>query len=143
MDDPDFKLLLAILLVLIAAGAGWYFRDELLPKQDEPAVTLSEETSAAATAEGVPKYPVAPYASPKGGPVELIPLPPLDDSDGYFLLALVDVFGAAIEPLLLKDAIIDRFVATVDIGRLIRHLGMSGKPSLPSRIGKRIGANPR
>lgn len=114
MDDPDLKLLLAILLVLIAAGAGWYFRDELLPRQDASVVTLSEETPGAATGEGVPKYPVAPYESPKGGPVELIPLPPLDDSDGYFLLALVNVFGSAIEPLLLKDAIIDRFVATVD-----------------------------
>ena len=66
MDDPDLKLLLVILLVLIAAGAGWYFRDELLPRQDEPVVTLSEETSGAATVEGVPKYPVAPYESPQG-----------------------------------------------------------------------------
>jgi len=113
MDDPDLKLLLVVLLVLIAAGAGWYFRDELLPAQGEAVVTVLEETSSAAV-EGVPKYPVAPYSSPKGGEVELVPLPPLDDSDGYFLLALVDVFGPAIESLVLKDAIIDRFVATVD-----------------------------
>lgn len=114
MDDPDLKILLVILLVLIAAGAGWYFRDELLPEQDDAVVTLPEGTSTEATVDDGPKYPVAPYAPPKGGPVELVPLPPLDDSDGYFLLALVDVFGSAFESLLLKDAIIDRFVATVD-----------------------------
>ena len=114
MDDPDLKLLVAILLVLIVAGAGWYFRDELFPKQDEPVVTLPQEAPAPASAEDVPKHPIAPYEPPQGGPSELVPLPPLDDSDGYFLLALLDVFGTSIEPLLMKEAIIDRFVATVD-----------------------------
>ena len=132
MDDPDLKLLLVIVLVLIAAGAGWYFRDELLPTQDEAVVALPEETSDAAAVEGVPKYPVAPYALPQDGSVELMPLPPLDDSDGYFLLALVDVFGSTVEPLLMKDVIIDRFVATVDnlprdhVSEKIRPVGRLG-----------------
>jgi hypothetical protein len=114
MDDPDLKLLLAILLVLVVAGTGWYFRDELLPRQEDAVVELPQETPAAATVEGIPKHPVEPYEPPQGGPLELVPLPPLDDSDAYFLLALADVFGAAIEPLLMQDAVIDRFVATVD-----------------------------
>lgn len=45
---------------------------------------------------------------------ELVPLPPLDDSDAYFLVALVDIFGADIDALLVKEAIIDKVVATVD-----------------------------
>lgn len=114
MDDPDFKLLAVILLVLVVAGAGWYFRDELLPEKDEPVVTLPQETPAAAGVDDAPKHPVAPYESPLGDAVELVPLPSLDDSDGYFLLALVDVFGQSVEALLMKEAIIDRFVATVD-----------------------------
>ncbi len=114
MDDPDLKLPLVILLVAVAIAAGWYFRDELQPKRDEPAVSLPEVTSDEAGAGREPSYPVAPYEPPADTRVELVPLPPLDDSDSYFLLALVDVFGAAIEPLLLKDALIDRFVATVD-----------------------------
>ena len=28
---------------------------------------------------------------------ELVPLPPLDDSDAYFLLSLIDLFGSGIE----------------------------------------------
>jgi hypothetical protein len=41
-------------------------------------------------------------------------LPPLDDSDAYFLLETGSIFGADIEALLIRDTIIDRFVATVD-----------------------------
>ncbi len=114
MDDPDLKLLLVLLLVAAAVGAGWYFRDEILPKPDESIVTPAEPM---ADSEGVaegPRHPVAPYEPVRSESKELVPLPPLDDSDGYFLLALVDVFGKGVEPLLVKDALIDRFVATVD-----------------------------
>jgi hypothetical protein len=37
-----------------------------------------------------------------------------DDSDAYFLLALLEVFGADVERLLVKEALIDKIVATVD-----------------------------
>lgn len=45
---------------------------------------------------------------------ELVPLPPLDDKDSYFLLALIDIFGSGAEPVLLSEALVDKFVATVD-----------------------------
>lgn len=114
MDGPDFKRLLAILLLVAAVGAGWYFRDTLLPKRDEPAVRLPKVTSDDAGTDKEPRFPVAPYEPRADTQVELVPLPSLDDSDSYFLLALVDVFGSAIEPLLVNEALIDRFVATVD-----------------------------
>ena len=114
MDDPDNRLLVIILLVVAAAGAGWYFRDELLPGPDESKVIAPVPALIEASVDDSPKHPVAAYEPSSGKPTELVPLPPLDDSDGYFLLALADVFGTAVEPLLLKDAIIDRFVATVD-----------------------------
>lgn len=114
MEDPDLRLMLVILLVLVLAGAGWYFRDELLPGPEEPTATLPQPEPAETSVDSGPRHPVVPYDTPADERVELVPLPPLDDSDGYFLLALVDVFGAAIEPLLMRDAIIDRFVATID-----------------------------
>ena len=114
MDDPDLKLLLVILLVLAVAGAGWYFRDELLPGPEPPTATPPALLPAESTEDAAPKHPIEPYVAPDSEAVELVPLPPLDDSDAYFLLSLIDVFGSAIEPLLAKDAIIDRFVATID-----------------------------
>ncbi|MGB5255854.1 MAG: DUF3014 domain-containing protein [Woeseiaceae bacterium] len=114
MDDPDLKVLFAILLVALAAGAAWYFRDELLPQEKAPIAAGPDATPAAAAADTGPRHPVAPYQASRDRSVDLTPLPPLDDSDSYFLLALVDIFGTAIEPFLVKDAIIDRFVATVD-----------------------------
>lgn len=114
MDDPDVKLLLAILLLVALAGAGWFFRDELLPG---PEVQAPSHPAPATVDERVnegPKYPVLPFETAESGAATLVPLPPLDDSDGYFILALMDVFGSAIEPLLAKEAIIDRLVGTID-----------------------------
>ena len=126
MDGPDFKRLLAILLLVAAVGAGWYFRDTLLPKRDEPAVRLPKVTSDDAGTDKEPRFPVAPYEPRADTQVELVPLPSLDDSDSYFLLALVDVFGSAIEPLLVNEALIDRFVATVRATTLRKRFGRSG-----------------
>lgn len=114
MDDPDLKLLVPIVLVLIAAGAGWYFRDEFLPKPEEPVETVVKSMPVESPVDKSPKHPVVPFEPEESEPADLVPLPTLDDSDDYFLPAIVEVFGSAIEPLLIKDAAIDRFVATVD-----------------------------
>jgi hypothetical protein len=114
MDDPDLKLLVVILLVLAVAAGGWYFRDELLPGTEPPTATPPASMPTESAADAAPKHPIEPYIASSPEAVELVPLPPLDDSDGYFLLSLIDVLGSAIETLLAKDAIIDRFVATID-----------------------------
>jgi len=114
MDDPDLKLLVVIVLVVAVASAGWYFRDELLSRPEPSIGAPPQSTPADAGADATPRYPLEPQSPTRSKALELVPLPPLDDSDGYFLLALIDAFGAAIEPLLVKDAIIDRFVATID-----------------------------
>lgn len=112
MDDPDVKLLLAVAVVVILAGGGWFFRDELLPAPESQLLATPEPVEA--DVDTAPAHPLAPVGTTRPGQADLVPLPPLDDSDSYFLLALIDVFGAAVEPLLVKEAIIDRFVATVD-----------------------------
>ena len=111
MDSGEIKILVGLLLVLTVAGA-WFYRDELFPQEPAP-VTAPEPAVAEAEPTG-PKHPVEiadPVHTDSG---ELVTLPPLDDSDAYFLLALSDVFGSDIEPLLVKEALIDKVVATID-----------------------------
>ena len=112
MDDPDLKLLIAIVLVIVLGAAAWYFWDDLSPPSEPEPVVATPAPGEAAEDTG-PRYLVP---EPLGDPVtgELIELPSLDDSDAYFLLEVASTFGAAIESLLVREAVIDRLVATVD-----------------------------
>ncbi len=113
MDDREVKLFVALLVIAGLAAAGWYYRDRLLPP-DEAATAAPAERPAEPAADAGPRYPLDPLADQDTDGRRLVPLPPLDDSDAYFLLALVDAFGRDIEPLLASEALIDRFVATID-----------------------------
>ena len=132
MNDPDVRLLLFITLLVGIAFTGWYFRDHLLPQPPAPEQTqpVPAATIEAPVAAG-PAHPIVPLAAPEHG--ELVPLPPLDDSDGYFLLALNAVLGADFGELLVKEALIDKFVATVDnlprahVAEKIRPVGRLGE----------------
>ena len=132
MNDPDARLLLVISLLVGLAFAGWYFRDHLLPQPPEPeqaqpvpAATIEAPVGAS------PEHPIVPLPAPEQG--ALVPLPPLDDSDGYFLLTLNAVLGADVGDLLVKEALIDKFVATVDnlprghVAEKIRPVGRLGE----------------
>lgn len=114
MDGWDVKPLVAILLIGAVVLAGWYLRDKLLP-QPEPAI-VAPDLPVTSEAEQVadPRHPITPVETEAAVEQVLIPLPPLDDSDGYFLLELAAIFGADIEGLLAKEALIDKFVATID-----------------------------
>jgi hypothetical protein len=61
-----------------------------------------------------PLHPLEPLAAPRDGDRELVPLPPLDDSDAYFRLELVGIFGSRLDELLTNEALIEKFVATID-----------------------------
>ena len=114
VNDPDLKLLVLVLSVAVLGGAFWFFRDDIFPPAPEPAVVLPEP---AGEEEPVRKEPIHPIASPEmsmSREGELVPLPPLDDSDSYFLLALIDLFGSGVEPVLVREALVDKFVTTVD-----------------------------
>jgi len=114
MDDPDVKLLIALVIVAVAAGATWYFRDDIWPSVDQPVAMSPEPAGVDVVEKQTPRHPIVPPEAAELAGQELVPLPSLDDSDGYFLLALLDVFGTDIEPLLATEALIDKFVATVD-----------------------------
>ncbi len=114
VDDPDVKLLVLIVLAAGLAGALWYFRDDIFPPADEPVVLQPEVVVEDVPAKRGPIHPLA-LSRPSGSfDGELVVLPPLDDSDGYFLLALIDIFGADVGSVLVNEALIDKFVATVD-----------------------------
>lgn len=100
-------LLILLLLIGLAVAVLWQFR---LPPEDQPTVAEPAATpEPAATAPRFPLYPV-----PSLDSRDLVDLPPLDDSDSYFELALADLFGRHIGELLVDSGLIDRFVASVD-----------------------------
>ncbi|MDJ0941188.1 MAG: DUF3014 domain-containing protein [Woeseiaceae bacterium] len=110
-NDSDNRWLIPLLL---AAGAGlalWYFLIEVekpLPVETEP----QEPAETAAPRLG-PIHPLEPD-SPDAGDRELVPLPPLADSDAYFKLALLELVDRDLDRLLVRDALIEKVVATID-----------------------------
>jgi len=114
MDDPDLKLLLGVIILIVFGVVGWTYRDQLFGETApetvsavEPATLVEPEDPAG------PQHPMSePPADTTTG--ELVELPPLDDSDAYFLLEIATAFGPTIESLLLRDGVIDRLVTTVD-----------------------------
>ncbi len=115
VNDPDVKLLILIVLGAGLAGALWYFWDDIWPPADNvPVFMQPEPDDEDAHAPRKPMHPMEPLRSPGHTDRELVPLPPLDESDSYFLLALRDIFGAEFGRLLVSEALIDKFVATVD-----------------------------
>ena len=126
MDDTEIKWLIALLVAAAAAALAWFLWDDFKPPP-QPA-TVPQQAPIAETGPAEPLHPVEPL-SITPGEGELVELPPLAESDSYFALALVDLFGPDIEPLLADEALIDKTVATVDnltrgrVAEKIRPLG--------------------
>lgn len=114
MDDPDVKLLILIVFAAALAGAVWFYRDDILPASDEPVAAQYEPIDQDHAIKSAPLHPIEPPLSTESFDGELLALPPLDDSDSYFLLALIDVFGNDVGNVLVNEGLIDKFVATVD-----------------------------
>jgi hypothetical protein len=114
VDDPDVKLLVFIVLGAALAGALWFFKDEIFPSADAPPVVQTAPAIEQTPEQVGPIHPISSLGSASSLDGELVELPPLDDSDSYFLLALVDSFGPDIGNVLVNEALIDKFVATVD-----------------------------
>jgi hypothetical protein len=114
VNDPDVKLLLFILLGAGLAGALWFYKDDLLPPAEAPVVVQPDPIAEEAPLRSGPAFPITPTDTSPSPEGKLVPLPPLDDSDSYFLLALIDSFGSGVGDVLVNEALIDKFVATVD-----------------------------
>jgi hypothetical protein len=117
--------------ILLAVGAGvalWFYWNQVAeapaPVQVEPAPVAAEPTPAIG-----PLHPVVPADTMEETRPELVPLPPLDESDEYFRLGILDLFGAPVDSWLADSGIIQRIVGTVDnlprshVAERIRPLG--------------------
>lgn len=112
MDNNEIKWLAFVALVIVGAGALWYFLQKDAPTAPAPVVTEPEPIPEQMSPRE-PLHPVEPL-DPEPSEGELVELPPLDESDSYFALALIDLFGSELEPLLSSSGLIDKTVASVD-----------------------------
>lgn len=112
--DKGAQRVLAVLGIVLLLGAGYWY---VTQRVGEPAPVSAPMPSAGTEADEQPAEPRYPLPDSPADPAEdrtLQPLPPLDDSDGYFKLALEDVFGDGVGEILVDKALIEKFVATVD-----------------------------
>jgi len=114
VNDPDVRLLVAIAFGVLIAGSLWYFRDDLLPAADDPVAAQIEPPVEELAVPSGPAHPVSVEETSEAAERNLVPLPSLDDSDSYFLMALVDIFGTDLESVLVNEGLIDKIVVTVD-----------------------------
>lgn len=112
MNDPDIKIIIGLVAVLIIGAAGWYYYDAFFPgEEDVPMPQLELEET---VPDSGPQYPLPAPDEELVDTGELVPLPPLDESDAYFLLEVGTALGPTIESLLVREDVIDRLVATTD-----------------------------
>lgn len=132
MNGRNTLWTLAIVGIVAVALAAWYFRDRLLPDDVRPADAVPAADSPTKTPG--PVHPLEPAGDEDGSYRRLVPLPALDDSDGYFKLALVDLFGPDVQALLADEGLIDKVVATIDnlprerVAEKIRPVGRLADP---------------
>lgn len=123
--------------IALAAAAGlalWYYWAQLKTIEPEPAPP--EPVAEEPVDPPGPLHPVEPRAEVPVERPQLVPLPPLDDSDEYFKLEIVGLFGESIEEMLTESRMIERVVATIDnlprahIAERIRPVGRLDNPFL-------------
>ena len=113
MRQSNNTLLIIVLVVAAAAGGLWYYWQGLSQPGAEPTITSAEDPNTGAPPRVGPIHPLE-LSEPSSEERQLVPLPALDDLDSYLRLELVGIFGDALDELLARETLINRFVATVD-----------------------------
>jgi len=109
MKNQSSQWFIPIALAGAAGLALWYYWARIAEPPPPPPPPPVEERPVAGPA---PLHPVVEPAAPDRP--ELVPLPPLNESDEYFELELTDLFGDAIGDILVDTRLIERIVATID-----------------------------
>ena len=112
MQRQTTQWLIPVLLAIGVAGVLWYYRLQVSPPPPSvapPSVTVPEEAP-----PSEPRHLVSNTIVEPGEKPALVPMPSLHESDAYFRLGIVDIFGESMEQFLANSGIIERIVATVD-----------------------------
>ena len=107
MENNDTRWIVGGLIVVGLAAGAWLFRDVFVPPEPEPQPPAVVKPAPEPEKPLEPLHPVEPIELKNEGG-ELIPLPSLEESDEYFALALIDVFGAGLEDYLASELLIER-----------------------------------
>ena len=114
VNSSEVRVFVLLVLGVGIAALLWYFRADLLPVTEETVSVPVELPAEEPAAPAGPTHPLEPLQTVESETRDLQPLPDLDDSDAYFLLALIDLFGDDMESLLVREALIDKIVVTID-----------------------------
>ena len=111
MSPASSDWIILFVIVAILGGVGYWYLEQSGTIESTP-TSVPATVPDRPTSESEPRYPV-PAPSVKT-PQDLVELPPLNDSDAYFNLALEDLFGKALDAMLVESGGVERFVTTVD-----------------------------
>jgi len=115
MHDRNSQWLIPVLLAAAAAGALWYYWQQVKSSPQPVPVPVTESVPESEVPETTgPRYPLPQKASGLSEREDLMPLPALDQSDEYFRLDMAQLFGDGMTELLADTAVIEKIVATVD-----------------------------
>ena len=114
MSRSENSWLLPVMLAAGVAIALLFFWPRFISPPPDPVGLEPEPATVDEPRRPGPLHPIQPLSSSREGDRILVPLPPLDDSDAYFRLELVDIFGDQLDALLTNEALIEKFVATID-----------------------------
>ena len=135
MRKHTSQWLIPVVLAVGVALALWYYWASMAKPPPLPAETPAPVAEEPARQAG-PAHPLEQPDSDETRAANLVPLPPLDQSDEYFKLGITDIFGNSIETMLAESGMIERLVATVDnlprayVGEKIRPIGPLADPFL-------------
>lgn len=131
MQKQMTQWLIPVLLAIAAAGALWYYWIAVNSPPPEPAPPPQPVVQEPAELPG-PLHPIPEIQVEQSDKPDLMPLPSLEQSDDYFKLELVGIFGNLMGELLAESGAIEKVVATVDnlprdhIAERIRPVGSIG-----------------
>jgi hypothetical protein len=114
MNKETSQWLVPVILALAVAAALWFFARQGSETEPPAIGSTQPEVQEPVAGERVePLYPIPEVGEPVDES-QLRPLPPLDASDEYFRLEIVELYGDAIGKLLVESGLIEKIVATVD-----------------------------
>jgi len=113
MQKQTTQWFIPVLLAIAAAGALWYYWAQVNKPRPVPVSTTEPVAEEPVVLPG-PLHPIPDIQVDQSEKPDLMPLPPLEQSDEYFKLELVEIFGNLMGEILADSGAIEKVVATVD-----------------------------